>query len=73
MWFGAMMGFALGTPQASALGLYVGYLFGGLAALIGLAIGQVKRGSRIPFAPALAAGTMVALWYGDRIAAFIAG
>lgn len=72
VWFGGMMGAILGTPLLAALGLYLGYLFGGLMALVGLLAGLYRRGSRVPFAPALAAGTLVALWHGDRILAWIA-
>lgn len=71
VWFGGMMGAVLGTPLLAALGLYLGYLFGGLMALVGLLAGLYRRGSRVPFAPALAAGTLVALWHGDRIIAWI--
>lgn len=72
VWFGAMMGAILGTPALTAVGLYLAYLFGGAMALIGLLAGVVKRGSRIPFAPALAAGTIVALWHGDTLLGWIA-
>lgn len=70
VWFGLLMGAVLGWPIAF-FGLYVAYLLGGSVAIVGLAFGFLKRGDRVPFAPALAAGTLVALWYGAPILAFL--
>jgi len=67
IWFGAMMAAFLGTPALLGVGIYVAYLFGGLWAFVGLVAGLYRRGSRVPFAPALAAGTIAALWHGQSI------
>ncbi|MFA4954725.1 MAG: prepilin peptidase [Patescibacteria group bacterium] len=69
IWFGALMGCVLGWPGV-ALGIYAAYVLGGLIAALGLLTGILKRGSRLPFAPALAAGTLIALWFGPQILAF---
>lgn len=71
IWFGAMMGAMLGTPALTGVGIYLAYIVGGIWAFAGLVSGLYKRGSRLPFAPALAAGTMVALWHGERILTWI--
>jgi prepilin signal peptidase PulO-like enzyme (type II secretory pathway) len=71
VWFGGMMGAILGAPALVGLGIYFAYIIGGLWAVAGLASGAFKRGSRLPFAPALATGTMVALWHGETILAWI--
>lgn len=67
IWFGAVMGAVLVDPWKVVIALYCAYIFGGFVAAVGLISGKLKRGSRLPFAPALAAGTIVALWFGDRI------
>ncbi|MEK7116522.1 MAG: prepilin peptidase [Patescibacteria group bacterium] len=67
VWFGGMMGAILGTPLLTGLAIYMSYLFGGIFAIVGLLMGAFRRKSRVPFAPALAAGTLVALWHGERI------
>ncbi len=72
IWFGAMMGAVLGTPLLAALAVYLAYLLGGFTAFVLLVFHAVKRGSRVPFAPALAAGTLIALWHGERILSWIA-
>ncbi len=72
VWFGGMMGAILGTPLLTGLALYVSYLCGGVFALVGLCVGALRPKSRIPFAPALAAGTLVALWHGERILSWVA-
>lgn len=71
VWFGAMMGAMLGTPALTGIGIYFAYIVGGVWAGIGLLFGLYKRGSRVPFAPALALGTMIALWHGERILIWI--
>lgn len=70
-WFGATMGAILATPAATALALYLSYLIGGGAALIGLLLGVFQRKHRLPFAPALTAGTLVTLWYGKTILTWV--
>jgi len=70
-WFGLMMGLALGW-QSVAVAVYAAYILGGAAALAGFLSGRLKLKSKLPFAPALAAGTMVAMWYGPAIAEYFA-
>jgi len=70
-WFGLMMGLALGWPSV-AVAVYAAYILGGAAALAGFLSGRLKLKSKLPFAPALAAGTMVAMWYGPAIAEYFA-
>jgi len=71
VWFGGMMGAVLGMPALVGIGIYFAYIIGGVWAAAGLLSGMYKRGSRLPFAPALAAGTMVALWHGQQILSWI--
>jgi prepilin signal peptidase PulO-like enzyme (type II secretory pathway) len=71
VWFGGMMGAILGTPLLTAIAVYLAYIIGGIIAMIGLIARTYKRGSRIPFAPALAAGTMIALWHGATLFTWI--
>lgn len=70
IWFGGVMGAVLLDPWNVGVALYAAYILGGFVAAIGLITGIFKRGSRLPFAPALATGTMIALWFGDRITAW---
>lgn len=70
IWFGTVMGAVLLNPWNVIVALYVAYLSGGFVGAVGLISGKFTRGSRLPFAPALVAGTMVALWFGDRITAW---
>jgi prepilin signal peptidase PulO-like enzyme (type II secretory pathway) len=68
-WLGVSMGLFLGWPSV-AVAVYAAYVFGGLYAAIGFLSGRLKRKSKLPFAPALAAGTMVAMWYGPAVAKY---
>jgi prepilin signal peptidase PulO-like enzyme (type II secretory pathway) len=65
-WVGAMIGAVLGWPGIG-ISLYITYLVGGIVAVIFLLTGQAKRGMRIPFAPLLAAGALITLWFGPAI------
>lgn len=65
-WFGLMMGMMLGWPNI-AVAVYAAYICGGLFALGGFLAGRFGLKSKLPFAPALAAGTMVAMWFGSPI------
>ncbi len=65
-WFGMMMGASLGFPGIG-YALYVAYLLGAVVALVGLATRLISRRDRVPFAPALAVGTLVIIWYGPFI------
>lgn len=70
-WFGLMLGLALGWPNV-AVAAYAAYVCGGAFALAGFMAGKLSRKSKLPFAPALAAGTMVAMWYGPALAQYLA-
>jgi prepilin signal peptidase PulO-like enzyme (type II secretory pathway) len=61
-WFGLMMGMALGWPLAP-FGILLAYLFGSIAAIAGLGVGKFTRRTQLAFAPALALGTMCAIWF----------
>lgn len=64
--FGIMMAGVLSWPLV-AVGVYAAYVIGSVAALVGLASGRLSRKMQLPFAPALAAGTMVTVWFGAGI------
>lgn len=67
IWFGAMMGLVLGSWQMTASAIYLSYLMGGLVVAGLLLFGAIRRGSRISFAPFLAGGLMLTLWFGSSI------
>ncbi len=62
--FGVFMALTLGWPGV-LIGIYLAYLIGGTFALAGLVFGFFKRRDRLPFAPALALGTILAYLYGS--------
>ncbi len=64
--FGILIGIALGWPL-SGYALYLTYMGGGLLMGLFLLVGIVKRGSRIPFGPMLAAGATLSLWFGPML------
>jgi prepilin signal peptidase PulO-like enzyme (type II secretory pathway) len=70
IWLGGMLGAVLGWPLAG-LAIYFAYIFGGVAALFLLLAKKIRPGARIPFAPALIAGTLVALWWGPNVLAWL--
>ena len=70
IWFAAMMAGVLAWPLAG-IGIYLAYLVGGSVVLVLFLCGIVKRGMRVPFAPALALGTLLALWFGPSIQAWL--
>jgi prepilin signal peptidase PulO-like enzyme (type II secretory pathway) len=72
VWFGVMMGLVLGNWQMTALAIYISYLAGGCAAAILLMTKILKRGANLPFAPFLALGLMLTVWFGISIQAWIA-
>jgi leader peptidase (prepilin peptidase)/N-methyltransferase len=49
------------------VGLFLGFLLGAIAGLIGMAIGAAGRKTALPFGPFLAAGTIAAIWLGEPI------
>lgn len=69
LWLGIGMAGILG-PRNFGIALYFSYIIGGAIALMCLATGLIKRHARIPFAPALVAGTLGALWFGDVLTAW---
>ncbi len=69
IWFGVMMAFILGTWQLTALSIYFAYIAGGLVVVFLFLIKRIKRGMRIPFAPALATGLLLAMWFGPQVLA----
>lgn len=71
VWFGAMLGLILGNWQMTAVAIYLSYLLGGCTAAILLLAKIIKRGVNIPFAPFLAGGLMLTLWFGDLIQMWI--
>jgi leader peptidase (prepilin peptidase)/N-methyltransferase len=66
IWFAGMMAFVLAWP-GTLVGMYLSYVVGGVVVLGLFLVGVVRRGTRIPFAPALACGLLLAQWYGDRV------
>jgi leader peptidase (prepilin peptidase)/N-methyltransferase len=67
VWLAALMGVFLGWP-AIASALFLGILVGGVVALLLLALGLRGRKDAIPFGPALAAGAVGGLFWGEAIA-----
>ncbi len=66
IWLGAIMGAVLGWPLVG-LAVYFAYLMGGAFALFLLLAKKIQPGTRVPFGPALVAGTLVAMWWGQGI------
>lgn len=66
IWLGAMLGAMLGWPGIG-VSLYLTYIVGGITLAVFLAFHVIKRTSRIPFAPLLAGGALLALWVGNWI------
>mgnify|MGYP000364274911 CR=1 FL=1 len=66
VWFAAMMAAVLAWPL-TGIAMYLAYLVGGSIVLLLFILRLVKRGMRVPFAPALALGTLLAIWFGPAI------
>jgi leader peptidase (prepilin peptidase)/N-methyltransferase len=64
--FAAALGFWLGWPGI-LLGLFIGFIPGGVASLLLLLTGLRGRKDFIPFGPFIAMGAWVTLLYGRRI------
>jgi leader peptidase (prepilin peptidase)/N-methyltransferase len=62
----ALLGAFLGWPGI-AVALFAGFMIGGVVGLALLALRLRSRKDAIPFGPALAAGALVALFWGDAI------
>ncbi|OGL73007.1 hypothetical protein A3E39_04810 [Candidatus Uhrbacteria bacterium RIFCSPHIGHO2_12_FULL_60_25] len=67
---GLLMGTALGFPLALA-GVVIAFVIGGTVAAALLIQGAVTRKTRVPFAPFLAAGTLVAIWWQEPLLSFL--
>lgn len=64
--FAAALGFWLGWPGI-LLGLFIGFVLGGVISLLLLASGLRGRKDFIPFGPFIAIGAWIALLYGRKI------
>ncbi|MDD2785525.1 MAG: prepilin peptidase [Patescibacteria group bacterium] len=71
VWLGAILGGILGWPSVG-MAVYFAYIFGGTAAIVLLISGRLKPGTRVPFAPALAAGAIAAVWWTPWLMAWLA-
>ncbi|MCR4278599.1 MAG: prepilin peptidase [bacterium] len=71
LFFSAMLTVGLGTWQLALVSIYVTYLVGAVLILLLLFIKRVKRGDKVPFAPFLATGYFMTLWYGEPILTFV--
>jgi prepilin signal peptidase PulO-like enzyme (type II secretory pathway) len=71
VWMAAVLGAVLGWPSVG-IAVYFAYIFGGGAAILLLISGRLTPGSRVPFAPALAAGALAAIWWTPWIMAWLA-
>ena len=67
--FAAALGFWLGWPEI-LLGLFIGFVSGGLISLLLLVTGLRGRKDFIPFGPFIALGAWLTLLYGKRILAW---
>ncbi len=70
-WMAGLIGVVLGWPGI-AISLYITYLAGGVLAIILFMCGMAKRATRIPFAPLLALGALMTLWFGQGIQEWVA-
>lgn len=63
-----LLGLYLGwvSPAHVGLGLFAAFVFGGVGGVVALALGRSRR-SALPFAPFLAAGTVLAVLVGEPI------
>lgn len=68
---GLFIGLGLGWPEI-LIALSISYLIGSLVALFFLISGRKKMTSRIPLGPFLSLGTIITLFYGEKILAIIA-
>jgi leader peptidase (prepilin peptidase)/N-methyltransferase len=63
----ALIGAFLGWPQ-TAVALFCGFMLGGIVGITLLVLRLRDRKDAIPFGPALAAGALIALFWGEAIA-----
>lgn len=64
----ALIGFVVGT-KTLLLAFFFSTLLGAVIGLIGMVVGLVKKGKAIPFGPFIAAGTLIAYYYGETLSA----
>jgi leader peptidase (prepilin peptidase) / N-methyltransferase len=62
----ALLGFVLGTKLV-LMSLFISTLLGAVIGMIGILIGVFERKKPIPFGPFIAAGTLIAYFYGNTI------
>ena len=60
------MALVLGWPL-TGVAIYLAYILGGLVAVVAVVTRLLPRDAKIPFAPALAAGLLGALWMGEAL------
>lgn len=65
-WLGVLMGVVLGWPRVG-IALYLTYVVGGMVVLVLFLARIVGKGTRIPFAPLLALGTLGAILWGGSL------
>ena len=63
---GAFLGLVLGFPNAVVAFLF-SFLTGAILAIFLLISGKKKLGQAIPFGPSLVLGSLIALFWGDKI------
>ena len=63
---GAMMGLFLGWKMI-IMSLYAAFFVASAVGLTALVTGRLRTGDRVPFGPFLAAGTLVTLFFGERL------
>jgi leader peptidase (prepilin peptidase) / N-methyltransferase len=62
----ALLGFVLGTKMV-LMSLFFSTLLGAVIGIIGILLGIFERKKPIPFGPFIAAGTLIAYFYGNKI------
>jgi len=72
LYLGAMLGAAFGW-RGLWLALFLAYLLAAIVALVLLGFGKVKMGDYVPFGPALAAGGVITLFFGQKILVWYLG
>ena len=66
VYFAVAMAFAFGW-QLLLIAIFLTYIIGGIAALVLLTTKKVSKKSHIPFAPFLVLGTLLTIFFGERI------
>ncbi|KKQ27440.1 MAG: Type 4 prepilin-like protein leader peptide-processing enzyme [Candidatus Magasanikbacteria bacterium GW2011_GWC2_37_14] len=69
---GVLMGVILGWPNI-LLALFIAYILGGIVGVILLLLKKKQANSEIPFGTFLVIGTLVAMWWGNRIVEWYLG